>query len=82
MQEKGKDDLLSLVEQSIHVYSSESKCFLGRRGVPMISTSSLNLDIALGIGGFPKERMVQMYELETSGKITLGLHTIAEPPKE
>lgn len=52
--------------------------FLGHRNVPVISTGSLNLDVALGIGGLPKGRMVEIYGPEASGKTTLGLHTIAE----
>lgn len=52
--------------------------FLGRRNVPVISTGSLNLDVALGVGGFPKGRMVEIYGPEASGKTTLALHTIAE----
>jgi recombination protein RecA len=46
-----------------------------------ISTGSLGLDIALGIGGFPKGRVVEIYGPESSGKTTLALHAIAEAQK-
>jgi recombination protein RecA len=46
--------------------------------VPAISTGSLGLDIALGIGGLPRGRVVEIYGPESSGKTTLTLHCIAE----
>lgn len=49
--------------------------------VEAISTGSLTLDIALGIGGFPKGRVIEIYGPESSGKTTLALHTIAEAQK-
>ena len=49
--------------------------------VQAISTGSLGLDIALGIGGFPKGRVVEIYGPESSGKTTLALHAIAEAQK-
>ena len=50
--------------------------------MPSISTGSLGLDIALGIGGLPKGRVVEMYGPESSGKTTLALQVIAEAQKE
>jgi recombination protein RecA len=49
--------------------------------VESVSTGSLGLDIALGIGGLPRGRVVEIYGPESSGKTTLSLHTIAEAQK-
>jgi recombination protein RecA len=49
--------------------------------IDSISTGSLGLDIALGIGGLPKGRIVEIYGPESSGKTTLALHVIAESQK-
>ena len=49
--------------------------------IEAISTGSLGLDIALGIGGFPKGRIVEIYGPESSGKTTLALHVIAQAQK-
>lgn len=49
--------------------------------VPSISTGSLGLDIALGIGGIPKGRITEIYGPESSGKTTLSMHCIAEAQK-
>ncbi|MCX2722105.1 recombinase RecA [Roseibium salinum] len=49
--------------------------------VAAISTGSLGLDIALGIGGLPRGRVVEIYGPESSGKTTLALHTVAEAQK-
>lgn len=49
--------------------------------VPVISTGSLGLDLALGIGGVPRGRIVEVYGPESSGKTTLAMHCIAEAQK-
>nr|QYN79621.1 recombinase RecA [Bradyrhizobium sp.] len=50
--------------------------------VEAVSSGSLGLDIALGIGGLPKGRVVEIYGPESSGKTTLALHTVAEAQKK
>jgi len=50
-------------------------------GIPAISTGSLGLDIALGVGGVPRGRIIEIYGPESSGKTTLALHIIAEAQK-
>jgi recombination protein RecA len=52
-----------------------------REAIPAISTGSLGLDVALGIGGLPKGRIVEIYGPESSGKTTLTLSVIAEAQK-
>lgn len=51
-------------------------------GIEAVSTGSLGLDIALGIGGLPYGRVVEIYGPESSGKTTLAMHTIAEVQKK
>jgi recombination protein RecA len=50
--------------------------------VDVISTGSFGLDMALGVGGFPKGRVIEIYGPESSGKTTIALHTIAEAQKK
>src|SRR5437868_13696160 len=49
--------------------------------IETISTGSLGLDIALGVGGLPRGRIIEIYGPESSGKTTLALHAIAEAQK-
>ena len=49
--------------------------------IDTVSTGSLGLDIALGVGGLPRGRVIEIYGPESSGKTTLALHTIAEAQK-
>ena len=50
--------------------------------VPVISTGSIGLDLALGVGGIPKGRVIEVYGPESSGKTTLSMHCIAEAQKQ
>src|SRR5688572_6676322 len=50
--------------------------------IETISTGSLGLDIALGVGGFPRGRVIEIYGPESSGKTTLALHAVAEAQKK
>ncbi|WP_347838183.1 recombinase RecA [uncultured Draconibacterium sp.] len=49
--------------------------------IPAISSGSIALDVALGVGGFPKGRIVEIYGPESSGKTTLAIHAVAEAQK-
>lgn len=49
--------------------------------IPAISTGSIGLDLALGVGGFPRGRIIEIYGPESSGKTTIALHAIAEAQK-
>jgi len=49
-----------------------------RQNIPVISTGTLGIDIALGVGGLPRGRVTEIYGPESSGKTTLALHVIAE----
>src|SRR5690554_2984071 len=66
----GKGSIMKLGEQS------------SRLNIEAISTSSIGLDIALGIGGVPRGRVVEIFGPESSGKTTLALHIIAEAQKK
>ncbi len=65
----GKGSIMKLGED--HVPTMENS----------ISTGCLSLDVALGIGGVPKGRIVELYGPESSGKTTLALHIVAEAQK-
>ena len=84
--DKGKalDAALSQIERS---FGKGSIMRLGARQaqdgeIEVISTGSLGLDIALGIGGVPRGRIIEIYGPESSGKTTLALHIIAEAQKK
>ncbi len=79
--EKALEAALAQIDRA---FGKGSAMKLGSReaiAIDAISTGSLGLDIALGIGGLPKGRVVEIYGPESSGKTTLTLHVIAEAQK-
>ena len=65
----GKGAVMKLGEKSVN------------QSIEVISTGCLELDFALGVGGFPRGRIIEIYGPESSGKTTVALHTIAEAQK-
>lgn len=66
-------------------YGKGSVMMLGDKqqvNIDTISTGSLGLDVALGVGGFPRGRVIEIYGPESSGKTTIAIHTIAEAQKK
>ena len=79
---KSLESTISQIERS---YGKGSVMRLGERDVveiDAISSGSLSLDVALGIGGLPKGRIVEIYGPESSGKTTLATHIVAESQKK
>ena len=79
-----KKALETAIAQIEKMYGKKSVMRLGEKSdaaVSSISTGSLTLDIALGIGGIPRGRIIEIYGPESSGKTTLALHCIAEAQK-
>ena len=76
----------SAIGQIEKAFGKGSVMKLGTSGMNLdiqaISTGSLGLDVALGIGGLPKGRIVEIYGPESSGKTTLALHVVAEAQKD
>ena len=81
-----KEEALSVAVMQIEkAYGKGAIMKLGQRkaiDVESVSTGSLGLDLALGIGGLPKGRIIEIFGPESSGKTTLTLHTIAEIQKK
>ena len=78
---KALDDALKNIEKD---FGKGAVMRLGERAeqkVQVMSSGSLALDIALGAGGYPKGRIIEIYGPESSGKTTLTLHMIAEAQK-
>ena len=85
MDEQKKQALKAALSQIDKQFGKGSVMFLGdenaQTDIEAVSTGSLSLDIALGIGGLPKGRVIEIYGPESSGKTTLTLHVIAEMQK-
>ena len=87
--EKEKDSKLKALQLTLDrldkTYGKGTVMRLGERqveAVEIISTGSIGLDVALGMGGLPKGRIVEIYGPESSGKTTLAIHAIAECQKK
>lgn len=83
------DDKLKALKMAIEKidkdYGKGSVMMLGDKSdnaIEAISSGSLGLDVALGIGGFPRGRVIEIYGPESSGKTTIAIHTIAEAQKK
>lgn len=86
----GKEDKLRALDAAIaNIEKQYGKCTVMKLGdsannmnVETVPTGSLSLDIALGLGGVPKGRIVEIYGPESSGKTTVALHMVAEVQKQ
>lgn len=80
--QRALDAALSQIEKA---FGKGSIMKLGQKDsnldIEAVSTGSLGLDMALGIGGLPKGRVIEIYGPESSGKTTLALHVVAEAQK-
>jgi recombination protein RecA len=86
---EGKEDKIKILEATVDEirgrFGDGSIMKLGEAkhvDVDAISTGSISLDLALGVGGLPKGRIIEIFGLESSGKSTLALHAIAEVQKK
>ncbi len=85
MDEKRKQALAAALGQIERQYGKGTVMRMGdsaaARNIEVISTGSITLDVALGIGGLPRGRVIEIYGPESSGKTTMTLHAIAECQK-
>lgn len=82
----GKQDVLdATIAQIDKEYGAGSVMFLGKNSkikIEAISTGSILIDRAIGVGGLPKGRIIEIYGPESSGKSTLAMHVVAQSQKE
>ncbi|MCB1764040.1 MAG: DNA recombination/repair protein RecA, partial [Gammaproteobacteria bacterium] len=82
MDENRKKALSAALSQIEKLFGKGSVMRMGDAGaipdIEVISTGSLSLDIALGVGGVPKGRIIEIYGPESSGKTTMALHVVAQ----
>ena len=84
MNKNRKEALDTAIAQIEKAYGKGAVMKLGQNTtmqVEAVSTGSLSLDLALGVGGLPRGRVVEIYGPESSGKTTLALHAVAEAQK-
>ncbi|MDO5017216.1 MAG: recombinase RecA [Porphyromonas sp.] len=79
---KALDAVLAKIEKSFGKGSIMNMASQEIPAIEVIPTGSLGLDIALGVGGYPKGRIIEIYGPESSGKTTLAIHAIAECQKQ
>ena len=82
--ERGVEDIKQALQSIKAKFGDEAIMMLGERpkvNVDAIPSGSIGLDYALGIGGYPRGRILEVYGPESSGKTTLSLHAIAEAQK-
>ena len=80
--QKALEIALSQIEKAYGKGSVMKLDGVDNKDIESISTGSLGLDIGLGVGGFPKGRVIEIFGPESSGKTTLALHAIAEAQKQ
>lgn len=84
-EKKGIESIRDTLESIKTKFGEEAIMTLGDRpkvGVDAISSGSIGLDSALGVGGFPRGRVIEIFGPESSGKTTLALHAVAEAQKK